>query len=243
MKKIVLLVAFCLSIGNVFAQDAEKLRDEGDAALKAKNYPEAVAKYGEYLKLTEYKDTVRIFNCGFSANQAKMYEEAAKYFDMAVKYNYNLDDSYTGEAMAYRNLNKTEEFVSTVEAGLKALPGNANLEKLLYSYCIKQGQAAQKKGDIAGAEALYKNVLIASNKKYQEGALYSLGAMLYNQGATALQKATLLATSEPDKYKAEKAKADAQLKEAKEYFDKALALNPNNANVKKLVDAIAATLQ
>ena len=203
MKKIVLLVAFCLSIGNVFAQDAEKLRDEGDAALKAKNYPEAVAKYGEYLKLTEY----------------------------------------TGEAMAYRNLNKTEEFVSTVEAGLKALPGNANLEKLLYSYCIKQGQAAQKKGDIAGAEALYKNVLIASNKKYQEGALYSLGAMLYNQGATALQKATLLATSEPDKYKAEKAKADAQLKEAKEYLDKALALNPNNANVKKLVDAIAATLQ
>lgn len=128
MKKIVLLVAFCLSIGNVFAQDADKLRDEGDAALKAKNYPEAVAKYGEYLKLTEYKDTVRIFNCGFSANQAKMYEEAAKYFDMAVKYNYNLDDSYTGEAMAYRNLNKTEEFVSTVEAGLKALPGNANLE-------------------------------------------------------------------------------------------------------------------
>ena len=233
MKKIVLLVAFCLSIGNVFAQDAEKLRDEGDAALKAKNYPEAVAKYGEYLKLTEYKDTVRIFNCGFSANQAKMYEEAAKYFDMAVKYNYNLDDSYTGEAMAYRNLNKTEEFVSTVEAGLKALPGNANLEKLLYSYCIKQGQAAQKKGDIAGAEALYKNVLIASNKKYQEGALYSLG----------LQKATPLATSEPDKYKAEKAKADAQLKEAKEYLDKALALNPNNANVKKLIDAIAATLQ
>ena len=243
MKKIVLLVAFCLSIGNVFAQDAEKLRDEGDAALKAKNYPEVVAKYGEYLKLTEYKDTVRIFNCGFSANQAKMYEEAAKYFDMAVKYNYNLDDSYTGEAMAYRNLNKTEEFVSTVEAGLKALPGNANLEKLLYSYCIKQGQAAQKKGDIAGAEALYKNVLIASNKKYQEGALYSLGDMLYNQGATALQKATTLATSEPDKYKAEKAKADAQLKEAKEYLDKALALNPNNANVKKLVDAIAATLQ
>ena len=100
MKKIVLLVAFCLSIGNVFAQDAEKLKDEGDAALKAKNYPEAVAKYGEYLKLTEYKDTVRIFNCGFSANQAKMYEEAAKYFDMAVKYNYNLDDSYTGEALS-----------------------------------------------------------------------------------------------------------------------------------------------
>ena len=243
MKKIVLLVAFCLCMGNIFAQDADKLRDEGDAALNAKNYTEALAKYGEYLKLNEYKDTVRIFNCAFSATQAKNYAEAAKYFDMAIKLNYNLDDSYTGAAMAYRSLNKSEEFFKTVEEGLKAFPGNANLEKMLYSYGIKQGQAAQKKGDIAGAEALYKNVLIASNKKYQEGALYSLGAMLYNQGATALQKATPLATSEPDKYKAEKAKADAQLKEAKEYLDKALALNPNNANVKKLVDAIVATLQ
>ena len=36
MKKIVLLVALCLCVGNLFAQDADKLRDEGDAALKAK---------------------------------------------------------------------------------------------------------------------------------------------------------------------------------------------------------------
>ena len=33
MKKIVLLVALCLCVGNLFAQDADKLRDEGDAAL------------------------------------------------------------------------------------------------------------------------------------------------------------------------------------------------------------------
>lgn len=243
MRRIVLFAAFCLGIGNVFAQDANTLRDEGDAALKAKNYAEAVAKYSEYLKLNEYKDTVRIFNCGFSANQAKQYEAAAKFFDMAVKYNYNLDDSYVGEAMALRNLQKTDEFIATVEAGLKALPGNANLEKLLYAYGIKQGQLAQKKGDIAGAEKLYKSVLISSNKKHQEGALYSLGAMIYNQGATTLQKITPLATSEPEKYKTEKAKADEQLKQAKEYLDKALTLNPQNANAKKLADAIAATLK
>ena len=159
MKKIVLLVAFCLSIGNVFAQDAEKLRDEGDAALKAKNYPEAVAKYGEYLKLTEYKDTVRIFNCGFSANQAKMYEEAAKYFDMAVKYNYNLDDSYTGEAMAYRNLNKTEEFVSTVEAGFESTSWKRQFGKVIVIHIVSnKDRLPKRKVTIAGAEALYKNV-------------------------------------------------------------------------------------
>lgn len=243
MKKIVLLVAFCLGIGCASAQDVEKLKADGDAALNAKNYTEALAKYGEYLKLTEYKDTVRIFNCGFCANQAKNYAEAAKYFDMAVKFNYNLDDSYTGEAMAYRNLNKTEEFFDTVEAGLKALPGNANLEKMLYAYGIKQGQAAQKKGDLETATRMYKAVLNSSNKKHQEGAYQSLGGMLYNAGATKLNEIHPLATSDPDKYQTEKAKADEQLKEAKGYLDKALELNPNNANAKKLVDAIAATLK
>ena len=108
MKKIVLLVALCLCVGNLFAQDADKLRDEGDAALKAKDYATVVTKYGEYLKQNNYQDTARIFNCGYAANQAKNYAEAAKYFDMAVKMNYNVDDSYVGEAMAYRNLNKTE---------------------------------------------------------------------------------------------------------------------------------------
>ena len=47
MKKIVLLVALCLCVGNLFAQDADKLRDEGDAALKAKDYATVVTKYGE----------------------------------------------------------------------------------------------------------------------------------------------------------------------------------------------------
>ena len=187
MKKIVLLVALCLCVGNLFAQDADKLRDEGDAALKAKDYATVVTKYGEYLKQNNYQDTARIFNCGYAANQAKNYAEAAKYFDMAVKMNYNVDDSYVGEAMAYRNLNKTEEFLTTVKEGLKVIPdGNknkTNLEKLLYGYCIKQGQAAQKKGDLAGAEKMYKEVLAVSNKDYQSNAYYSLGAMLYGNGA------------------------------------------------------------
>ena len=47
MKKIVLLVALCLCVGNLFAQDADKLRDEGDAALKAKELP----RHRPYLQL------------------------------------------------------------------------------------------------------------------------------------------------------------------------------------------------
>lgn len=241
MKKTILLVALCLCVGNIFAQDANKLRDEGDAALKAKDYATAVTKYGEYLK-TNDKDTVRIFNAGFAANQAKNYAEAAKFFGKTIEMNYNVDDSYVGAAMAYRNLQKTDEFINTVKAGLKAIPdGNknkSNLEKLLYAYCIKNGQVLNKKGDVAGAEKLFKEVLNVSNKGYKGNALYSLGAMLYGNAAKILTAATPKASSDPDAYKAAKANADKLFTQAKDYLTQALQLNPNNAGSKKILDSI-----
>ena len=205
-----------------------------------------MAKYSEYLKLNDYQDDARLYNCGFAANQAKNYTEAAKYFNMCIEKNYNVDDCYVGIAMAYRNLDKTPEFLSAVEAGLKvAKEGNnkTNLEKLLYVYCMKEGQAAQKAGKIDEAEKLFSEVLLASNKTYQGNAYYSLGAMFYNKGATKLQEITPLATSDADKYNAEKPKADADLKKAKEYLTKALEVNPADANSKKIMDSINATLK
>lgn len=237
MKKIVLLLAFCLSIGNLFAQDADKLRDEGDAAMKAKNYAEAFSKYDAFLKQTNNEDADRVFNCGFAAFQAKKYEEAVKYYDLAIQKNKNIDDAYTGKAMSLRNLNKAAEFTATVEAGLKVKPGDENLEKLLYAYCIKQGQAAQKAGKVADAEELYKDVLVLSNPKYKGTALYCLGALHYNEGAKILQAAT-----DPAKYEAEKAKADVQMKKAKEYVEQALAINAADENSKKILDSINETL-
>lgn len=243
MKKIVLLLSLCLSVGNLFAQDAEKLRDEGDAALKAKDYAGALSKYAEYLQLTDYQDTVRIFNAGFCADQADKPAEAVKFFDLSIQNKYNADDAYVGKAKALRDMNKGAEFTATIEEGLKAFPKNANMEKMLYVYGVKGGQAAQKKGNYAEAEELFKNVLVVSNPTYKGNALYSLGVMFYNKGAKALQAATPLATSEPDKYKAEKVKADADLKKAQEYLNQALALNPENANAKKIADAVAAQLK
>ena len=157
MKKIILLLAFCLSVGNLFAQDAnaDKLREEGDAAMTAKNYPEVVAKYSEYLKLTNYEDESRIFNCAFAAYNAKKYDDAIKFYDMAIQKGYKADDAYVGKAMSLRSQDKAADFTATVEAGLKANAQNANLEKLLYAYCMKKGQAAQKAGKTEEAEEKY----------------------------------------------------------------------------------------
>jgi len=172
MKKIILLLAFCLSVGNLFAQDAnaDKLREEGDAAMTAKNYPEVVAKYSEYLKLTNYEDESRIFNCAFAAYNAKKYDDAIKFYDMAIQKGYKADDAYVGKAMSLRSQDKAADFTATVEAGLKANAQNANLEKLLYAYCMKKGQAAQKAGKTEEAEELFKDVLVVSNAKYKGNA-------------------------------------------------------------------------
>ena len=242
MKKIILLFAFCLSVGNLFAQDADtnKLCTEGDAAMAAKNYPEVVAKYSEYLKLTNYEDASRIFNCAFAAYNAKQYDNAVKFYDMAIQKNYKTNDAYVGKAMSLRNANKAAEFTATVEAGLKADPKNANLEKLLYGYCIKQGQAAQKAGKLEEAEELFKDVLVVGNTQYKGNALYSLGAMYYNAGAKILAAATPIATSDPDKYAAENKNADAHMAKAKTYLEQAVQLNPADEKSKKILDALNA---
>lgn len=49
-----------------------------------------------------------------------------------------------------------------------------------------------------------------------------------------------IATSDPDKYAAEKKKADAQMAKAKGYLEQAVALNAADANSKKILDAINA---
>ena len=136
MKKIILLLAFCLSVGNLFAQDAnaDKLREEGDAAMTAKNYPEVVAKYSEYLKLTNYEDESRIFNCAFAAYNAKKYDDAIKFYDMAIQKGYKADDAYVGKAMSLRSQDKAADFTATVEAGLKANAQNSKPRKT--SVCL-----------------------------------------------------------------------------------------------------------
>ena len=106
---------------------------------------------------------------------------------------------------------------------------------------MKKGQAAQKAGKTAEAEELFKDVLVVGNAQYKGNALYSLGVMFYNAGAKILADANPIATSDPDKYAAEKKKADAQMAKAKGYLEQAVALNAADANSKKILDAINAT--
>ena len=211
--------------------------------MTAKNYPEVVAKYSEYLKLTNYEDESRIFNCAFAAYNAKKYDDAIKFYDMAIQKGYKADDAYVGKAMSLRSQDKAADFTATVEAGLKANAQNANLEKLLYAYCMKKGQAAQKAGKTEEAEENFKKVIPLNHKTYKTNALYSLGVLCYNDGANILKKAAPLANSDADKYAAEKEKADGRFKEALDYLEEAAKISPENENVKKMLPQVKAVMK
>lgn len=79
--------------------------------------------------------------------------------------------------------------------GIKAVPGNATIEKLYAIYYLKEGQKFQQAGNIEKAEENYKHATDVTSKKWKTDALYSLGVLFYNNGADVLRKATPLASS------------------------------------------------
>lgn len=240
MKKFVLFLFLCVSAGSIFAQEVDpaQLKKEGNEALSAKNYVVAFDKYSKYLELTNYQDSVTAFNCGVCADNVKKPAEAAKFFGIAIDKNYNLANAYVGKAGALKDLKKNDEYIQTIAEGLKAVPGNVTLEKLYAIYYLKEGQKYQKVNNKAKAEENYKNILSINSKKWKTDALYSLGVLFYNSGAQTLQKATPLATSNPEKYKEQKEAAMADFKKSTDYLEEGLALSPDNANIPKILSQV-----
>lgn len=243
MRKFILLVALCCAAGSIFAQtDPNQLKKEGNEALNAKNYEVAFTKYDAYLKQTNNSDSVMAYNCGVCADQTKRYADAVKYFDVAIQKKYNVANAYVRKAAALKDLKKNAEMVETLEAGLKIAPGNKTMEKMYAIYYLKEGQKFQKANDINKAEESYKQVTTLSNKKWKTDALYSLGVLFYNNGAKVLKNAAPLASSDADKYEAQKAAAEADFKKAIDYLQEATTLSPERTEIKKVLTQLQESL-
>lgn len=244
MKKIILLLVGSLLTASLFAQEpgaAEK--NAGNAAWKAKNYAEAFSNFEKYLQAQGFKDKAYIYNTAVAASKAKNYAAAEKYFEMAIQNNYKLGNSYLGKAQAEEDLKKEGEMVATLEAGLKAVPGNAKLENMYGGYMLKKGIEAQKANNLEKAAEYYTKGTALTNNGLKVKAYMALGSLYFNNGATILQKATPIANTDKEKYAEEKAKAQADFKKAMGYVDQAKALDPENAEVKELKGQITAALK
>ena len=186
MKKLILSLALCCAATNFFAQEADlaKLRDDGIAALEAKDYQKANTNFSNYLNQTNNQDSVIAFNCGICADKIKKSEDAVKYFDIAVQKKYNLVNAYIGKAGALKDLKKNDEYLATIKEGLKEVPGDKSLTKMYTTYYLNAGITAQKAGKTAAAEEAYKEILEV--QKNNTNALYSLGALKYNDATKTL---------------------------------------------------------
>ena len=147
MKKLIFLFAFSIAVTNIFAQtDPNQIKKEGNDAFNAKNYPVAYAKFSEYLKQTNNQDSATAYYCGIAADEVKKYAEAVTFFDIAIQKKFNTGNAYARKALALDALKKTDEYVATLEEGLKVDPNNKTMIKNYGLHYLKAGLAG---GDIA----------------------------------------------------------------------------------------------
>lgn len=208
MKRFFLVIVFCLGMVAGFAQDAVdavQLKNEGNEALRGKDYKKALELYEKSIANwgDEEEDKAMVYNAGYCAYKVKDYDKAVKYFDESIENSYKTSTAYLYKANAQRKAGDEDGFVETLEAGIIANPNNTKMKSMLSTYYLKEGNAYYKKGAAILKQAAAD---VASGKFKTTDAQYEQ------------------ATSE----------AKDEFKKALPLFDKALELTPNDDTAKQL---------
>lgn len=209
MKRFILFTVFCLgmAVAGVAqeAPDALQLKNDGNDALRDKNYKKALelfekslANWGE-----EEQDNAMIYNAGYCAYKVKSFDKAVKYFGQSIDSNYKVSTAYLYKANAQRKNGDDEGFVETLEAGIAANSNDTKMKSMLSTYYLKEGNAYYKKG-----------------------------ASILKEAAADVAAGKFKTTD--DQYKQATTEAKTEFKKALPFFDKALKLTPNDDTAKQL---------
>lgn len=212
MKRFFLGLIFCFGIIVGFAQDektAIDFKNEGNEALRAKDYPNALQLYEQALSKwgDEPKDTAMVYNMAVCAYQTKDYDKALKYFDESIGLDYKKETALQYKANIYQLTKNDEEYEKALEAALAASPDDSKIKGRLATFYLKE-----------------------ANTYYSEGAKILKGAA--DDVAASKYKTT------DDAYKKAVENAKDEFKKALPIVDKALAIDPANATGKQLKTAI-----
>ncbi len=198
-------------------------------------------------------DTVIIFNAGLAAYNAEKYEEAVKYYREAAKYEYNGARTYELIASSYINMQDTAQALTSLQEGFEKYPENSAILVLMIniylnankvddamkyldlaikqdpenaSFYFARGSLYDKIGQQDNAITAYEKAIELKPDYFD--AYYNLGAIYYNQGVRQLEIANAVPSSQPEKYEAEKNKADEYFRKAIPYMEKASEINPED---------------
>lgn len=187
------------------AQDksADDYKNEGNAAVREKNYKGALESYKQAITLWgDSVDAMTVYNAADCAKRINEYETAIELYNKSVALNYKADFSTYYIAEIYGKQGKIEERVALLE------------------------EAATKYTE--GKVASFINKGLA--KEYTAKAMAS-----YKEGSAILAECQ---TAKPEQYDAIKARAAEKFQEAKPWVDKVLAVDPENANAKNILNGI-----
>ncbi len=182
MKYLLTLSFLVFMLAGAIAQDksAAELKNEGNEALRTKNYQgaldlfeKAIANWDQAVEM----DTKMVYNTATSARKIKNYEKALKYYTMAKELNYKPDYCTYYIAKSLNSLNKYEEMEKVLIDGLgeyKTSKASGYMKKMLVTYYLKEGatpynEAGGILATAAKAEpAQYDGIIAKANKKFEE---------------------------------------------------------------------------
>ncbi len=208
MKRIFLLIAFCIGILTGFAQNekgAVDLKNEGNDALRNKDYKKALVLFEQSIAKWDQPETdlAMIYNAGYCAYKTSKFKKAADFFSQSIDNNYKVSTAILYKANSLRKSGDEKGFVSTLQAGLTSNPSDSKIKGMLSKYYLKEGNAFYK----AGAAILKGAANDVSSGKY---------------------------TTNDALYKEASQNAKKEFKKALPFFEKALEITPDDDTAKQL---------
>jgi tetratricopeptide (TPR) repeat protein len=219
MKRIFFVCLMLIGVLAANAQVVEKtfaeLKNEGNAAVKAKDFPKALELYEQAIaKLGDspITDTLMVYNMGSFALRAKNYEKALKYFDQSFSMNRMKVSSLLSKSDVLKTMGNDAESLKAMEAAYAIAPKDVKVKGKLASYYVSQVSPLMAKG----------------------------GEIINKAGAEVT--AGKLKTSD-DAYKTKIQEAKAEFEKALLLCDKALGYDESNAAAKQLKAACQQALK
>ncbi len=217
MKRVFIVFVMCVCAIAVNAQEKTfaQLKNEGNAAVAAKDFPKALDLYEQALsKLGNQPlaDTSMIYNMGYLAFTSKNYEKALKYFDQAINLNYKKVNALVYKSDVCKMMKNNEESFKALDAAYAIAPNDAKVKSKLAAYYVKEATSFYSKGS---------SIITKVNAQITAGKLK---------------------TTDPAYTDAE-AKAKEEYNQALPLIEKALGFDPANKTASQLKTAIEQALK
>jgi tetratricopeptide (TPR) repeat protein len=236
---------------------AEQYFNKGVNAYNDQSYEKSAnsfARSAEVNSTLGHTDSSAILYAGQSAYFGELFEEATKYFNMLLSYDYQDPSVYRMLSDIYKRSGDTTAATTVLLEGRKVFPNDYNLIVDAANIYLATGQnqdaldvlnLAIEKDDTNATLFFAAGTIHDKMKKYDKAAdmylkaieidpeffdaNYNLGALYYNQAAEKILEADQLPLSAAEEYEALNSEAQKMMKKALPYLEKADSIQTADA--------------